>query len=62
MTQWPLIRDVAIVAAALAYGAYDLIATPPLDATTVTLVLGLLGLPAFLRSDKKNGSATQTNG
>jgi hypothetical protein len=53
-----MIRDVAIVCAALAYGAYDLAVTPPLDATTVTLVLGLLGLPAFLRSDKKtNGSS-----
>lgn len=58
MRQWPLIRDVIIVVAALGFGGYDLAVTPPLDTTTVTLVIGLLGLPAFLRRDSKANGET----
>lgn len=58
MMNWPTIRDAMIVVGALGFGAYDLVVTPPLDATTATLVVGLLVSPAFLRRDAKMNGET----
>lgn len=54
---WPLIRDIAIVATALALIIFEAVFRDgPERPTLLLLYTGMLGLPAFLRADQRRSN------
>jgi len=55
MTKWPLIRDILLFFGGLAGVAYETLASQADRPTLLLLFAAMMGLPAFLRADAKDG-------
>lgn len=58
MTRWLLVRDILLFLLGAAGLAHEVIVTDGERPWLLMLLGGLLGLPAFLRLDGRNGSGT----
>jgi hypothetical protein len=55
MTRWPLIRDILLFFGGLAGVAYETLGSQADRPTLLLLFAAMMGLPAFLRADEKDG-------